>query len=354
MDLAIRATGTLEPEQLVDVGAEVAGTIKRFGDDPSQSDHQISWGSKVEVGTVLAYIDDTPYQALLDLGKANLKKARAGVRGARAALKKASADYERKKALFAKQTLAQADLDEAEFVYETAAANAEMADAQVELDEAALKQAQINLEYTHIKSPIKGTVIDRRANIGQAVVANLNAPSLFLIAKDLTKLQVWTSVNEADIAQIRAGQTATFSVDAHPGKVFEGRVSEIRLNATMTQNVVTYTVVVTVDNAKGVLMPYMTATVTIKADRHVNILMVPNGALSWLTAAPPPPGVGTNQPPPGSKRLGTRSRDCVRIPDGESMRPIQVKLGASDGSMTEVIEGDVKEGMQVIVGRSVP
>src|SRR5206468_9275364 len=167
------------------------------------------------------------------------------------------------------------DYDTAKAVYETAKSalgvgEAAILQAQTDVTRAAaaLKQAQTNFGYTTIRSPVKGVIIDRRVNVGQTVVASLNAPSLFLIAKDLTRLQIWTSVNEADIGQIRQGQPAHFTVDAYPHETFAGVVSQIRLNATMTQNVVTYTVVVDTDNAHGKLLPYLTANVRFEVNRR--------------------------------------------------------------------------------------
>ena len=147
--------------------------------------------------------------------------------------------------------------------------------------EATLKRALQNLNYCTIKSPVKGVIIDRRVNIGQTVVSSLNAPSLFLLAKDLNRLQVWVSVNEADIGRIKPGQPVTFTVDAQPGDVFPGKVGKIRLNATMTQNVVTYTVEVDTDNSGGKLLPYLTANVTFIVGERKNVLLVPNAALRW-------------------------------------------------------------------------
>ncbi|MCL4501688.1 MAG: efflux RND transporter periplasmic adaptor subunit, partial [Deltaproteobacteria bacterium] len=151
----------------------------------------------------------------------------------------------------------------------------------VEQAKATLQRAQQNLSYCTIVSPVKGVIVDRRVNIGQTVVASLNAPSLFLIAKDLTRIQVWVSVNEADIGLIHTGQPANFTVDAFPGQVFEGQVGKIRLNATMTQNVVTYTVEVTTDNSDGKLLPYLTANVKFVVGESKNVLTVPNAALRW-------------------------------------------------------------------------
>ena len=145
--------------------------------------------------------------------------------------------------------------------------------------------ARTNLGYTTIKSPVRGVIIDRRVNIGQTVVASLNAPSLFLIAKDLRRMQVWASVNEADIGHIRLDMPVRFTVDAYAGETFHGKVTQIRMNATMTQNVVTYTVVVTTDNSNGKLLPYLTANVQFEMDQRSDVLLVPNAALRWKPQA---------------------------------------------------------------------
>jgi HlyD family secretion protein len=343
VELTVHAIGTLEPEEVVDVSAQVAGTITKFGDDPNQPNHEIYWNSKVEIGTVLACIDDSSYKSARDIANINLKKSNAAVGGARAALGKASLEYERDKELVAKQAVAKADLDAAKFAVEMAKANVEIAEAQAELDGVALKQAEINLDNTRIKSPIRGTIIDRRVNIGQTVKGDLNSAGLFLIATDLTKLQIWLSVSEADIGQIRKGQTAQFTVDAMSDRVFGGRIDQVRLNATMEKNAVTYTVIVNVDNAKGELLPYETVAATINVGRHANVLMVPNAALG-LAVSPAHYGF--------VKSADQDFANWVWVQNGESVRHIHLKLGRSDGLMTEVIDGDLKEGMQVIVGDS--
>ena len=169
--------------------------------------------------------------------------------------------------------------------------------------EATLKRALQNLSYCTIISPVKGVIIDRRVNIGQTVVASLNAPSLFLLAKDLKRLQVWVSVNEADIGHIKPGQAVTFTVDAFPGEVFSGEVGKVRLNATMTQNVVTYTVEIITDNSNGKLLPYLTANVTFIVGERKNVLLVPNAALRWTPTA----GAGSGRVP-GEPQEGEGAR----------------------------------------------
>jgi HlyD family secretion protein len=269
----IGATGTVEPEEVVDVGAQVAGQIVTFGKD--RNGKTIDYGSVVEEGTVLARIDDTLYAADVAQARAQLQQAKAGVQRAeadlgqlQAKLVQAEQDWKRARELGPSDALSQSDYDASRATYEVAKANLEVgkvaivqAKDAVSQSEATLRRAEQNLNYCTIKSPVKGVIIDRRVNIGQTVVASLNAPSLFLIAKDLKRLQVWVSVNEADIGNIRPRQPVTFTVDAYPGQVFKGEVGKVRLNATMTQNVVTYTVEIITDNSDGRLLPYLTANV---------------------------------------------------------------------------------------------
>ena len=233
----------------------------------------------------------------------------------------------------------------------------------VDQAQATLKKAQENLSYCTIISPVKGVIIDRRVNIGQTVVSSLNTPSLFLIAKDLNRLQVWVSVNEADIGRIHPGQPATFTVDAYPGKVFPGEVGKVRLNATMTQNVVTYTVEINTDNSGGKLLPYLTANVKFIEGERQNVLLVPNAALRWTPShleqivrefrtskkerKAEAASQGKAAPKAGKEEQG---RGVVWVPQGAQVRPIYVALGLTDGSLMEVESGELKEGMPLVVG----
>ncbi len=364
IDLTIRSTGTLEPREVVDVGAQVVGMVKQFGEDKTMPGGEIYWNSKVDVGTVLAVIDDSIYKAQLDLATANMESAKAKVVSAQATLKDDAADFERAKLKFAKNAISQSDLDAAEASYETAKANVDVAVATVAQDEATMNLAKTNEDYTIIKSPVKGTIIDRRVNIGQTVVASLSAPSLFLIAQDLTKLQIWASVSEADIGQIHEGQKTTFKVDAWGEQVFNGTVSQVRLNATMNQNVVTYTVVVDTDNSDGKLKPYQTATIEFDAGRHDNVLMVPNAALQWRpvgqqlayvapesrTAAGGHHSHSTDPNSAAKKSKDKLDRGTVWVFDGQWLRPEHVKIGVTDQVNTEIISGDVNAGDQVVLG----
>ncbi len=374
LQAVISATGTVEPEEVVDVGAQVAGRIVAFGTD--KNGQEVDYGSVVEDGTVLARIDDALYSADVDqakatlgVSKATLQRSEADLNQLKAKLYQAQRDWARAQKLGPGDALSQADYDAAQSAFETAKANLEVGKAAivqakktVEQSEAALKRAQQNLSYCTIVSPVKGVVIDRRVNIGQTVVSSLNAPSLFLIAKDLNRLQVWVSVNEADIGQIKPGLPATFTVDARPGEVFPGKVGKVRLNASMTQNVVNYTVEVDTDNQGGKLLPYLTANVKFVVGESNNVLLVPNAALRWL---PQPDQIAAEYQQAGKRRgrspeakspeqpsaeAGRERRGTVWVPQGSQVRPVRVALGLSDGTLTEVRSAELKDGTPVVTG----
>lgn len=369
----ISATGTVEPEQVVDVGAQVAGIIRAFGKD--KQGKAIDYGSAVEKGTILAIIDDSLYAAALETAKAQFQQAGANKVSAdanvlqmKAKLLQAERDWERAQKLGPSDALSKSLYDQYQTGYEVAKANLAAAEAAVEQTKAALAQtkanlstAETNLSYCVIKSPVKGVIVDRRVNIGQTVVSSLSAPSLFLLATDLNRIKVWVSVNEADIGTISKGQPVTFTVDAYPGRIFRGEVGKVRLNATMTQNVVTYTVEVDTDNRDGKLLPYLTANAQFKVGRLEGALLVPNAALRW---SPQPnqiapetrrisraPGGSPSQENDGSGEPGApQGRRVIWIEQGKFVRPVDVKVGLSDGAMTEIEGDDLKEAMRVVVG----
>ncbi|MEJ2092913.1 MAG: efflux RND transporter periplasmic adaptor subunit [Syntrophobacterales bacterium] len=378
LQAVISATGTVEPEEVVDVGAQVAGKIVAFGKD--KNGKTVDYGSVVEAGTVLAQIDDALYaadlantKAQVEQSKANVQRAESDLGQLKAKLYQAERDWMRAQKLGPSDALSQADYDAALSAYEIAKANVKVGQAAVAQAknavaqaEAARRKAQQNLDYCTIVSPVKGVIIDRRVNIGQTVVSSLNAPSLFLIAKDLKRLQVWASVNEADIGNIRPGQPVTFTVDAYPGETFEGKVGKIRLNATMTQNVVTYTVEVNTDNKDGKLIPYLTANLKFMVAERNNVLMVPNAALRWI---PQPDQIapqvrqvlgerkrnnpGGQEASAGKEDTGRPRQGVLWIPQGKYVKPMKVSLGLSDGSLTEVQNPKLKEGMQVVLGEQI-
>src|SRR5688572_7592442 len=383
----IGATGTVEPEEVIDVGAQVAGKIMQFGKD--QSNKIVDYGSFIQAGDVLAKIDETVYVAALSEAKAQLAQAKAGVQRAQAdllqlksKLNQAERDWERAKKLGPSDALAQSQYDAYQAAYEQARANVGVGDAAiiqanatVDSANALLDRANRNLSYCTIVSPVDGVIIDRRVNIGQTVVASLNAPSLFLIAQDLKRMQVWVAVNEADIGNIRPGQPVTFTVDAFPDEVFHGQTNKLRLNAAMTQNVVTYTVEVLTDNPDGKLLPYLTANVKFEVSRREDVLTVPNAALRWT---PPPdlihpdarnqtaeraesPRAGRRGGGGGTTRPSTRPAGEVAmkpatlwVKDGEYVKPLKIRAGISDQTVTHVQGEGLTEGLEIVVADTRP
>jgi HlyD family secretion protein len=358
----------------------------------------------VKEGALLAKIDDSVYTVELASANAQIAEANAGVKRAEADLAQMNAklaqaerDWQRAQQLGASDALAQVTYDSYKAAYESAVANvavgqASILQAQANVDQAksTLQRAERNLSYTKIFSPVDGMIIDRRVNIGQTVVASLNAPSLFLIAKDLKRMQVWVAVNEADVGHIHAGQPVTFTSDAFPGETFHGQVNKVRLNAQMTQNVVTYTVEVTTDNSSLKLLPYLTANVQFEVNRVNDVLQVPNAALRWTprpeliapdardSATKPTtgesgaharvassdgapaagPGAGAPGGPGGRRRRvssgpapeGQLRPETVWVKEGQYVRPVAVKAGLTDGTNTEVHADNLKEGAEVVIG----
>ncbi len=368
----ISATGTLEPDAAVDVGTQVAGVIIAFGKDKRGRD--VNWGSEVEAGTVLAKIDDSLYVAAVKTAEGQLQQAEANVLAAqanvlqqKANLLLATQNWERAQKLGPCDALSQSTYDQYKAAYEVDKANLASAQAAVQQAKAAvaaakatLLTARINLDYCTIKSPVKGVIIDRRVNIGQTVVSSLSAPSLFLIADDLKRhMQAWVSVNEADVGNIKEGQPVNFTVDAFPGQTFHGKVGQVRLNATMTQNVVTYTIEVEIDNSDGKLLPYLTANAQFEIGRRNRVLLVPNAALRW---SPKPDQIAPDfrqQRPHGRANRGDRAPDAaglrgtIWIAEGKFVRPLFVRAGLTDGAFTEVEGRGLTEGLHTVLGEGV-
>ena len=355
MVLTIDATGTVEPEELVNVGARVSGEIVSFGKD--NAGKEVDYGSEISEGTVIALIDDEIQKSNLLQAEANLEKAKASQKQAQANLKVAEANlrqaernWKRAKALGVSEALSQASYDsylsageQTSAQIDVARAQILQADAEVVSCEADVKLARRNLSYCVITAPVDGVVIDRIVSVGQTVVSSMNASSLFLIAKDLKRMEVWASVNEADIGSIFKGQDVEFTVDAFPGEKFFGKVNKVRLNATMSQNVVTYIVEVSTDNSNGKLLPYLTANLSFIVKQSKGVLTVPNSALRWV------PDVsmlaeGVNAEIPEGKRLV-----WVQVPENK-VKPIAVSIGINDGAYSEVSSPEIKEGMKVITG----
>jgi HlyD family secretion protein len=362
----INTTGTIEPEEVVDVGAQVAGRIESFGPDPGDPNKAVSYGSRVEHGTVLARLDSALVQTRLKQAQGHVAKAAADIELAQAKLRHAERELERCRKLKAREgiVIAASEYETALANYETAQATLAVSQAALAVANADLEEATVNLGYTTIRSPVRGIVLDRRINIGQIVVASLNAPSLFLIAKDLKRLEIWSSVNETDIGSIHVGQKVRFTVSSLPRDTFEGKVSQIRLNASMTQNVVTYTVVIGVDNSSGRLLPYLTARLQFEVETRHDALLVPTAALRWqplvqhvvpaarddyaLALARRAPAPGESAPTISSSE--DEPMGCLWIRQGEFVRPVKIRIGLSDGLVTEVSGEGLADGTEIVVG----
>jgi len=390
--VTISATGTVQPEEVVDVGAQVLGRIISIGPDalavdPQRQGKEIDYTSQVEEGTVLANIDDALYRAQRNAAKAALERAESDLEQLKARRNLAAADFRRAQELRNLKrsnlvpaglspneptrpikAITEADYDQARFSYDMAEANVKVGEATIAQQAAALELAEANLNFTVIKSPVQGTIIDRRVNIGQTVVASLNAPSLFLIAKDLSRVEVWAQVNEADIGQLEAGLPVRFKVDAYPKRVFKGKIAQIRLNANMTQNVVTYTVVISTANQDRKLLPYMTAAdIKFEVAQRKDVLQVPNAAVRFeprpeqmVPAAADANRSSETAPADRQKSDLTAKGDTepeadwgqVWVEQDGLVRPLSVKLGATDGTFTEISGEGIAEGMSVVVGQA--
>ncbi len=353
--VSVSATGTLNAVTTVQVGSQVSGTIAKLYAD---------FNDMVKDGQLLAQLDPTFLQATVNEQKANMDRATAQVQ-------EAQRTFDRTSDLFSKTLVSQADMDAATTALESAKASLQQA-------KAALERAQVNLRYATIRAPISGVVISRSVDVGQTVAASLSAPTLFAIANDLRKMQVQASVDEADIGQIKPGQQVIFRVDAFAEVEFNGVVSQIRLAPTITQNVVTYTVIVDVDNPKQKLMPGMTATLTIEVERREGVLRVPVQATRFT-----PPvdeakketadaGLGADtssvqrremrgerrmrrgdeegrpQGGDGERRRSTRGRLWI-MKDGNP-QPVFVRRGIQNTQFAEIESSELKEGDEVIVG----
>jgi len=380
----VEATGTINAVITVQVGSQVSGTISKLF---------VDFNSRVHKGDLVALIDPALFkgavqQATADLenARANLIAARANLEKARAALVQTKGDYDRAAGLTKAGIMSQQQLDTAKANYDSAnaavggaQANVTQAEAQVSQKEAALEVAQTNLNYTVIRSPIDGTVVARNVDVGQTVAASLQAPTIFTIAQDLKKMQVYAKTDESDVGNIKVGKEVTFKVDAFPKETFRGMVSQVRMNATTVQNVVTYDTIVDFANPDLKLFPGMTAYVTIPVATVQNVLKLPNTALRYkppmepeevlalyrrygmeggdrksasdaaaAAEAPQTADGGQNRP------RASRSNTAIvwKLHADNSMEPVKVSLGITDHSYTEVTavnKGELKEGEELII-----
>jgi len=374
VSLAVTATGTINPVINVLVGSQVSGTIKALYAD---------FNSQVKEGQVIAQIDPAIFEAQVEQGRASVLNAQANLLNAQANLENAKANLtkadvavldakrtlDRNQPLLEKKIIAQATMDTAQANYDTAVAQRDVGKAQVESakaqiesfkaqvqqTKAAVKVSETNLRYATIRSPVNGTVISRNVDVGQTVAASLQAPTLFTIAKNLAEMQVDSNVSEADVGRIAAGQDATFTVDAYPEKIFRGKVSEIRNAPIIVQNVVTYDVVILVENKDLKLKPGMTANVSILVAHREGVLKIPNAALRFRPESAKkesgksgPPQKASDRVTPGEDDQGRPGRVWVLSPEGKPTS-VSITLGITDGTSSEVIAGNLREGSEVII-----
>ncbi len=362
----VRATGTLNPPLTIEIGSQVSGTIAKLS---------VDFNSVVKKGQVVAVIDSTFLYAAVQQAEANVERNQA-------ALNQAKRTLDREQDLFNKSLVSQADLDAAVATYEADV-------AQLKQTQAALYQAQVNLQYAIIKAPSDGVIIERDVDVGQTVAASLQAPKLFLLATDLKHMQVEASVDEADIGQIKDGQTVTFTVDAYPDQTFQGVVTQVRMNPVTVQNVVTYTVIIAVDNPDLKLRPGMTATASILVDKRENVLRVPTLAIrfqppadyidKFSDRASSPESTGRLSGQPGQsgqqgarmqwhqhgdssrsgQHMGQKSSDANGdsrpgrvwvVEANKGLKPVPVRIGLNDNRYVEVTSDALKEGDDVIIG----
>ena len=347
LSVKVTATGTLQPIDQVDVGAEVSGRIV---------DVLVDFNDEVKAGAILAKIDTTQLDARRVQTEAQVTAARAGVREAEAGLADAGRRLERVKGLAKGRNVSQQDLDTAQSTYDRALASLEVARAQVAVQVATLQQAESDIQKAVIKSPIDGIVLYRSVEPGQTVAASFQTPILFTLASDIASLELLADVDEADVGQVQENQTASFTVDAFPNRSFEARITSLRnapkkaadAASAASQGVVVYQAEMSVNNEAGLLKPGMTATAEVTVKTVESALMVPNAALRFV---PPSIAMAESTAAEGSETSSNRDPSAGRVfVQGSDGQPVErkVKLGATDGQFTEILEGELAEGDEVL------
>jgi HlyD family secretion protein len=380
--LKLSAAGTVKPEETVEVVSQLTGMIRAMGKNPTDPGKPLESGSAVHKGDALAYLDATIYQSQVEIAVASLATAKANLMQYEARHAQALRELKRAQSLLPNNAIAVSEYEQAVTGLQVAAATIDAGRASVQQCEASLQIAQANLDYTVIKSPTDGVIIERRVDTGQVVLANSpTTPGLFLIAKDPQQLQVWATIKETEINRIQVGMPVQFTVDGRPGDVFDGKVAQVRLSTTKNGNAGDYTIVhnvgIHVDNPNG-LLPYLTANFQFEFDQSRNVLLVSNDALreplQSAPAASQPGGIASRAPAnsngtgdsaghnqsAGTLRRHKSFRSSAQnmgkawrrlfIKSGNLFRPVEVQVGRSNGVMTEVLGDNVKEGMEVVLG----
>jgi HlyD family secretion protein len=322
---SVSATGAVNPELTIIVGTYVSGVIQELSCD---------YNTQVKRGQVCAKIDPRPYQSIVDQGKANLAVAKAQLEKDEASLIYAKLNLGRLATLVPTNAVSKDAYDNAQNVYDQAVAQITFDEATIRQRQAVLDAAQVNLDYTNIISPVDGTVVSRAVTMGQTVAASFQTPTLFLIATDLTKMQVDANASESDIGGIKNGNKATFTVDAYPKRLFEGTVTQVRQSPQTVQNVITYDVVVSADNSDLALKPGLTAATRIVVDQRSDVLRVPNQALRYV---------------PTGTTLGQTKQSRVWVLRNGVPMPVQVTPGLDDDEFTEIVQGELKVNDSIIV-----
>jgi HlyD family secretion protein len=386
IEALVITTGSLNPVTTVDVGSQVSGKIDKL---------YVDFNSRVKEGQVIAELDQAQFITRVKQNEANYKSAEASLKKTKVTLDNTKKKYDRAMNLFKKDLISFEEKEAIETQYYSAMADIQSSEARLEQAESQLDSSKVDLTYTIIKSPIDGVVINRRVNIGQTVAASFQAPVLFQIANDLSKMQVECSVDEADIGKIKEGQKVRFTVDAFPDENFTGKVSQVRYAPEIVQNVVTYTTIVEVDNPEMKLRPGMTATASVVTGEAKNVLRVPNSALRFNPSLSPeemkelmesmrqemrerrgdssqPEGSrpggdvhrqatqrpGSGQHAPGMRGFsmqGARMRQFARIwmeDESGKLKMAFVRTGVTDNNYTEIVSGSLKEGQLVITGET--
>jgi HlyD family secretion protein len=328
---AVTATGTVNPVTVVQVGTYVSGPITSIYAD---------FNTPVKAGQLLAKIDPRPFAAQVALARAALANARAQLQKDQANLAYQELTYRRDHELLKRAVISHDQLDNQWSVYNQALAQLALDHAAIQQQMATLNSAELNLNYTNIVSPVDGTVVSRNVDQGQTVAASYQTPTLFLVAQDLTKMQVDTNVSESDIGDVRMGQTVDFTVDAYTTKDFRGNVAQVRKAPITVQNVVTYDVVISVPNPELLLMPGMTANITIVTDRRDNVVRIPQRALAFS-----PHHAASSATNAGQGWRGSR----VWLESAGKLRPVRITRGLDDGNYVQVVNGDIKPGDLVVI-----
>ena len=321
----VEASGTIKPINTIAVGTQVSGTVAKI---------YVDYNSQVKQGQLLAELDPSLFQANVDQSTAKLNNAQAAYSKAQAALAYKKNNYQRYKHLYEKNYVSRDDVELARSNYLAAEADVAAARAEMNASQASLNNNLTNLGYSKITSPVDGTVISRAVDVGQTVAASFNTPTLFEVAQDLTKMQIETSVSEADIGRIKVGQEAEYTLDGYQDRIFKGTVTQVRLASTTTNNVVTYTVIVSVDNTDGLVIPGMSANVSIITGQVKDVLCVDNRALKFT-------------PPDNTQKY---DKQGVWILTKTGPKRYDIELGISDDNRAQIISGEVKEQDRAIIG----